>query len=164
MLPQWSRGACDDVLKSVTQGVTLIEALVAIVVLALALLGLVKMQSHSAVVSRDAMFRAEAGVLVHELIGIMWIDRANLAGYQHRPDGSACAPSGTSATNLNALNWLAEFTTAGAQRYLPGATPEAQQIIVDTTSSPPTLRVRVCWQSPQDTGQRSFVAVSRVPP
>lgn len=145
------------------RGATLIEALIAILIFSIGLLGLVKMQSVGVAVSRDAMYRAEASVLAHELIGIMWTDAGNLAAYRHNATGSDCSPSGSDATSLNAVNWLNEFTTAGSTRFLPGATADKQQIIVDTTTTPPIVRVQLCWRSPQDASDSSFVAVSQLP-
>ena len=145
------------------RGVSLVEAMIAILILSVGLLGLVRMQSYSVTTSRDAMYRSEASVLAHEIIGIAWTDAANLAAYQHRAGGAICSPSGSAATSNNVSNWLAGFTTAGNVRYLPGATADKQQIIVDTSVTPPIVRVHLCWRSPQDSSDRSFVAVSRVP-
>ena len=134
-------------------------------IFSLGLLGTLKMQSYSAEVSRDAMYRAEASVLAHEIIGIMWTDRANLLNYRHGeqdPNDPPCTVDNTAATSPNATNWLNEFTTAGGTRYLPGASTNKQQIIVDN-SVPPIVRVHICWSGPQDLTARSFVAVSQLP-
>jgi type IV pilus assembly protein PilV len=149
--------------RSGQRGATLVEALIAILIFALGLLGTLKMQSYSAEISRDAMYRAEASVLAHEMIGIIWTDRTNLAAYLHgkQNPNQTCDDDNTVATSPNALNWLAEFTTAGT-RYLPGAAANKQQIIVVNTV-PPIVRVHICWRGPQDTEDRSFVAVSQLP-
>jgi type IV pilus assembly protein PilV len=145
------------------RGVSLIEALVALMILSVGLLGQVKMQSYTVTSTRDAMYRSEASVLAHEIIGVIWSDAANRTAYQHRPGGAVCASSGSAATSTHAVNWMNEFTTLGNARYLPGATADQQQIIIDTSVTPAVVRVHLCWRSPQDASDRSFVAVSRLP-
>jgi type IV pilus assembly protein PilV len=144
------------------RGVTLIETMMSILVFSIGLLGMAKMQSQSVVVSRDAMYRAEASMRAHEIIGVIWTDRANVDSYQHRPGGTVCEPSGSASSQVNVTNWLAEFTTAGAAAQLPGATTDLQQIVVTTSGSTKIVRVHLCWQSPQDGTPRSFVAVSQL--
>jgi type IV pilus assembly protein PilV len=144
------------------RGVALIEGLIAILIFAVGLIGTLKVQADSVSRSRDALYRAEAGVLAHEIIGIMWTDRANLAAYAHRPTGTDCQPTGTNTANANASRWLGEFTTAANGRYLPGATLSNQQIIV-SADTPPKVTVRICWRAPQDTADSNFVAVSQLP-
>lgn len=146
------------------RGVALVEALVAILVFAIGLIAALKMQTDSVTRSRDALYRAEASVLAHEIIGIMWTDRANLAAYAHNPTvGTECAPTVAATTNVNALRWLGEFTTAGNGRYLPGATLAKQQIFINVAAAPPVVTVRLCWRAPQDTTDSNFVAVSQLP-
>lgn len=149
--------------RRASRGATLIEALIAVLVFTIGLLGIMKTHADGIVRSRDAMFRAEAAALAHELIGIMWTDRANLAAYQHRPSGSACAGTGAAGTSPNLLNWMNEFTTAATGRQLPGATSALQQVVVDTSVTPAIVRVHLCWQPPQATGPSQFVAVAQVP-
>jgi type IV pilus assembly protein PilV len=146
-----------------SRGVALLESLIAILVYAIGLLGRVKIQAYGVTASRDALCRAEASVIAHELIGIMWTDRANLAAYQHQPGGSVCSPTGAGSTHPAAVAWRNEFTTPGNTRHLPGATAANQQVIVDLGASPPIVRVHLCWRAPNDTADRSFVAVSQLP-
>ena len=145
------------------RGETLIESLIALALMAFGLLGMVKLQGDSVVHAREAQYRAEAQMLAHELIGTLWTDRANLAAYAHRPGGSVCTRSGANTSLDNAGNWLAEFTSAGGTRYLPGATADMQQIVVDATTTPPTVRVHLCWQPPQAAGPSNVVVVAQIP-
>jgi type IV pilus assembly protein PilV len=146
------------------QGVALIEALIAMLIFAVGLIGALKVQADSAVRSRDALYRAEASVLAHEIIGTMWTDQANLASYAHRADAGTpvCAPTGTNTGNSNATRLMGEFTTAGGTRYLPGATTDKQKILI-TGTNPVLVTVTICWRAPQDTTDHNFVAVSQIP-
>ncbi|MCI1190473.1 type IV pilus modification protein PilV [Calidifontimicrobium sp. SYSU G02091] len=67
-------------------GVALIEVLVALIILAFGILGVVGLQASMTRAQTSSTFRAEAAFLAQRLIGDMWADRANLAGY----DTSAC--------------------------------------------------------------------------
>lgn len=142
-------------------GASLLEALIALLIFSIGLLGLLGLQANALGASRDAQYRAEAAVLAHEIIGIMWTDRANLTQYAHYGTaGNVCSPAGTATTNANALRWLNQFTTAGNAKFLPGATAAAQQIFVDADR---TVRVTLCWRGPQDAGWHNYTAVARIP-
>lgn len=142
-------------------GLALIEALVAILIFSIGLLSALKLQSDSVLRSRDALYRAEAAALAHEIIGIMWTDLANLPAYAHNPVATTeCSPTANATSNPNATRWLDEFTSVGNGRYLPGATSSKQQIIID--SAPPTVTVRICWRAPQDSSDSNFVAISKI--
>jgi type IV pilus assembly protein PilV len=152
---------CHSARPRACRGASLLEALIALLIFSIGLLGLLGLQANALGASRDSQYRAEAAVLAHEIIGIMWTDRANLTQYAHNGSGgTACAPSGTATDNVNALRWLNQFTTSGNARFLPGATAAAQQIVVDTDR---TVRVTLCWRGPQDAGWHNYTAVARIP-
>jgi type IV pilus assembly protein PilV len=69
------------------QGGTLVEVLVALLLCAFGILGVVGLQASMTRAQTASTFRAEAAFLAQELIGTMWSDRPNLAGY----DTSACS-------------------------------------------------------------------------
>ncbi|WP_338763517.1 hypothetical protein [Massilia sp. METH4] len=105
------------------QGIALLEALVAVVILALGLLGTIGLQARSYSALADSTMRAEATLAADRLVGIMNNDTANLAAYQVALDATppaALAP------------WAAETSAA-----IPGArigvavVPEAQRTRVD---------------------------------
>lgn len=143
------------------RGAGLLEALIALLIFSIGLLGLLGLQASALGASRDAQYRAEAAVLAQEIIGIMWTDRANLMQYAHfGTAGNVCAPAGAATTNANALRWLSQFTTAGSAKLLPGATAAAQQIRVDANR---TVRVTLCWRGPQDAGWHNYTTVAQIP-
>jgi len=81
------------------QGMALIEALVAAVLLAIGLIGVIGLQARSQGALSDAGLRAEAVIAANRLQGTMSVDQANLAGY-------ALAADGTPGTRLQP--WLQE--------------------------------------------------------
>jgi len=63
------------------RGIALVEALVAVVLLAVGLLGAIGMQARSYSALADTGMRAEATMAADKLIGVMAFDQANLASY-----------------------------------------------------------------------------------
>jgi len=110
-------------MKRPQQGIALLEALVAAVILALGLLGTIGLQARSYSALADSAMRAEATLAADRLVGIMNNDVANLAAYQVALD--AAAPAALAA-------WAAE--TSGAipgARYRVVVVPEAQRTRVE---------------------------------
>jgi type IV pilus assembly protein PilV len=85
------------------QGVAMLEAMIAIVILAIGLLGSVGLQARSYSALSDASARAEATIAAEKLLGIMSNDAANVNSYvlsEGGTGGTAVAP------------WLAETKQA----------------------------------------------------
>lgn len=156
-------------------GVLLIEALIGMLIFSVGILALVGLQAVALKATDDARYRADASYLANALIGQMWAD-ANATGaaatpsFAHRPNGNACASTGTASTNVKVgdatQGWLQQVATT-----LPMATPERQQIQVLTQVSPPPLAqtyylvtVALCWVSPQDKLPHNHIAVAYVHP
>jgi type IV pilus assembly protein PilV len=62
-------------------GVMLIEALIGILIFSIGILALIGMQATAIKNTTDARYRSEAAFLANQLVGKMWVDRANLALY-----------------------------------------------------------------------------------
>jgi type IV pilus assembly protein PilV len=63
------------------QGIALVEALLAVVLLAIGLLGTVGLQARSYSALSEAGMRAEATIAAEKLLGVMATDQDNLAAY-----------------------------------------------------------------------------------
>ncbi|SFU63356.1 type IV pilus assembly protein PilV [Pseudoduganella namucuonensis] len=85
------------------RGVALLEAIIAIVILGIGLMGTVGMQARAYSALSDAGARAEATIAGERLLGMMSNDTANLASY-------AVAENGTPTAQLSP--WLAETRVA----------------------------------------------------
>lgn len=70
------------------RGIALLEAMLAIVILGIGLLGTVGMQARAYSALSDAGMRAEATLATEKLIGVMSADVANLAQYNLAENGS----------------------------------------------------------------------------
>jgi type IV pilus assembly protein PilV len=140
------------------RGFSLVEVLVAVVVFALGVLGLVRLQATAVKMSTDARQRAEATFLVDQLLARMLIaDRTKAAEFNHRPVvGSTCAPSGASSDNALVKDWLAQV-----QATFPRASASAQQVIVSGANAD-IVTVRLCWKNGEADATHSMEVVNRV--
>lgn len=89
------------------RGIALLEALVAIALLAIGLLGAIGLQARSYSALADTGMRAEATIAADKLLGVMAADQANLAAY-------ALANGGTVGVRLKP--WYDE-----TRAHIPGA-------------------------------------------
>lgn len=142
-------------------GSALLEALIAVLIFSMGILALMGLLAASIKSSGDAKYRADAAYLANQIIGQMWVDRANIPlSYAHQPGGTTvCAPIGAASANTNVTTWL---TQVGS--LLPGATAASQQIFVGpiTPSNAYPVRVTVCWQAPRDLAPHNFVATAQI--
>ena len=157
-----------------------IEALVAILIFSLGILGLVAMGSTAIGAQSDARFRTDAAALADEIANQMAVKaardtnpvaagqpdlilQASLLTFQHLPTGvpgpGGCAFSGTPSTNLVAQQWVTDVLTG--PRRLPGATAATQQIVV-TAANFNRVDITVCWQTPNDQAMRRHTLVTYI--
>ena len=75
------------------RGVMLIEALIAILIFSIGILGIVGLQASAVQQSTDAKNRAEAAYLADQLMGAMWTDNRTVANLQakYQSCGSSCS-------------------------------------------------------------------------
>jgi type IV pilus assembly protein PilV len=164
-------------------GFFLIEAMVAILIFALGILGLVAMGGTAVSSQSDAQYRTEASSLADAIAGqiAVSVDRtseatkaATLATFAHQPnpapptDGSvpACAFNGTALDAATAptvfplLDRAANGTppTPG----LPGATAANQQIFIDAAGTYNRVVITLCWRTASDGAWRRHTLVTYV--
>ncbi len=143
------------------QGIMLIEALIGILIFSIGILAMIGLQAVSIKSQADAKYRSEASYLANQIISNMWVDRANLATYQHRATGggAGCTPTGADSPQAgtagsNMAIWLAAVTA-----NLPGAASDNQQIIVGAGNQ---VTVTVCWKGPQETSWHNYLVTTFV--
>lgn len=77
-------------------GVVLIEAMIAILIFSVGVLGIVGMQANMIKNTADSKFRADASYIAQQRIGQMWTDPGNLVTYlEVDTDISNLLPNGT---------------------------------------------------------------------
>ncbi|HEV7453742.1 MAG TPA: hypothetical protein VGO07_00615 [Candidatus Saccharimonadales bacterium] len=83
------------------RGVVLLEALIAILIFSIGILGAVGLQAAMIKSTSDAKYRAEAGYIVQQRLGAMWVDQGNLANYAETDTvlaGTSSLPNGKRTT------------------------------------------------------------------
>jgi type IV pilus assembly protein PilV len=91
--------------QSKQQGVVLLEALIAVLIFSLGILGLVGLQANMLKNAGDSKFRSDASFVAQQRIGEMWADPANLANYvETNTDISNMLPNGKRTVTSIATN------------------------------------------------------------
>jgi type IV pilus assembly protein PilV len=90
-------------MRSAQSGVMLLEALIGILIFSLGVLALIGMQAIAVRTATDSRERAEASNFASQLVGEMWVNRANIANYNY-------VGSGSWPSEMN--NWMAELESA----------------------------------------------------
>jgi|SRR5882672_4539235 len=126
------------------QGVMLLEALIAILIFSIGILSMVAMQGLAITYTSDAKYRSDASFLADEIIGQIWVDRANIANY--------VLPGGT-APEL--AIWMAKLNSA-----LPQSDVNLPTIAIDVPSG--TVDVTIQWQQPGSASVRNYRSIAIV--
>lgn len=125
-------------------GVMLIEALIGLLIFSIGILAMIGLQATAMRATIDAKYRSEASFLANEIIGVMWVDRANLASY-----ATASCP-GTTTCNA----WKTRVETV-----LPQATgANAPTIAV----SGQQVTVTLYWQRPGESTVSRHEVVAQI--
>jgi type IV pilus assembly protein PilV len=120
------------VARSKQGGAVLLEALVAILIFSIGILAVVGLQAMAVESVSEAKYRTDASFLANQIIGEMWVNRANLASYAYA--------GGTPPAVLK--NWVAQVDAT-----LPGAVVNAPTIAVGAGN---VVTVTVSWQRPAE--------------
>ena len=166
-------------MKRAQSGVFLIEAMVALLIFALGVLGMVALGGIAVASQSDARARTDAGALADEIAGtialqvarplnpgtlLRTVDPASLATFEHRPTSAGyCSFSGPDSAVASVTNWAAKaYTTGLGLPGLPGADNTRQQIVVNTATGFNRVEITICWQAPSDTALRRHTLVTYV--
>jgi type IV pilus assembly protein PilV len=99
--------------RTLAKGATLIEILVALLILSLGLLGMAGLQARAVKGNHSAMQRTQAVMMSYYILDTMRVDRANAkAGNYNR--GKSCSATSFSGTNLpdrNLKHWIESLQT-----------------------------------------------------
>ncbi|CAN5804434.1 hypothetical protein BH11PSE13_BH11PSE13_15810 [soil metagenome] len=157
----------------------LIEALVAILLFAVGILGMVGMSALATAAQSDAQYRTLAASLASRIAQEAWVGvdrytgadvlaraaslKTSLLTFQHNPNGADCAFTGNPGTNPAVVAWATDATTVGSEWRLPGATASMQQVVIDTDPAGYNrMTVTVCWKLPSNPAPRQHVLVTYV--
>ena len=129
--------------RSAARGVMLIEALVALLIFAFGVLGLVGLQAAMTKAQGTAKFRADAAFLAQQVLGTMWSDAPNIANYAVGGGAVAC----DAYARCNA--WKGKVANT-----LPGGVPSI-------TIAGSNVTVAISWTQPNE-GTHTFTTRSTI--
>ncbi|MFK2876824.1 hypothetical protein [Rhodanobacter hydrolyticus] len=148
---------------SFQRGFVLLDAMIAVAIFSIGILGLVALQSSAIKLAGDAKYRTDAAMLADQVIAEMWTNNAaNRAAFIAQYSGG----SGTNGAGYTAWANTLQCTTANAPtRCLPGVTANPPVITitpVSTDTNDSLVTVTVKWQAPNDTGPHSYVSITQI--
>ncbi len=130
------------------KGATLLEVLVALLLFAFGILGLLGMQAVASQMTGEAKYRAEAAMYADQLISQMWADNvANLATDYDSGNGGA-----------KYVAWRNLIQAAGTG--LPGATGANAPTV--TVGADNVVTIRISWQAPTEVAAHHHVTVAQI--
>jgi len=130
------------------RGIVLIDAMVAIIIFSIGVLGMVALQATAIKLSSDAKYRSDAAMATEQIIAQMWAsDPAALAANFKSPDGATYK------------TWKDTVTRVTAQSGLPGASGKPPTIAVTADN---IVTVTVYWQAPGDSTYHNYVSTTHV--
>ena len=151
----------------------LLEALIAILVFSLGILGMVAINARAVEAATDSQARADAAKFTSEIASriALAVDRTSetsiatsLAVFQHQTTGLAdgCSFSGSASIAPVVTDWASAVIATG-RTGLPGATANGLQILVDSTAGAfNRVTITICWQQPGLATKRRHQLISYV--
>ena len=121
------------------EGVMLIEALVAILIFTIGVIAVMGMQAVSIEQVSQAKYRTDASYLANQIVGMMWLDQANLSSYA-----------------------TVGYTGRATWDTLVGKTLPAGAATIAVNGSMVTVTMN--WQTPNESTTRKFVSVANINP
>jgi type IV pilus assembly protein PilV len=128
------------------KGIMLLEALVGILIFTIGILAMLGMQAVGIRNTIDSKYRSEAAYLANEIVGQMWVDRANIASYDDSGSGNARR----TAWNDRVASLLPQDPAN------PSST--APQIAISGRQATVTVR----WKRPGETTVSNYIMVAQI--
>lgn len=121
------------IMKKINQknGFYILEALVAILIFAIGILGVMQIQKFSVQAISDSQYRINALYLSDSLIGNMWVDQNNISQY-------------VNGSGANYQAWLQELDSV-----LPNANQYPPNITLTNINNSQQINITIYWKDPQ---------------
>ncbi|MFC4761792.1 type IV pilus modification PilV family protein [Dyella koreensis] len=131
-----------------SQGVVLLDALIAIVIFSIGIVGMVALQSAATKLSRDAKYRSDAAMAVDQVVAQMWVSNpGTLSANFKSPEGAQYK------------TWAATLTSLSATQGLPGVREKAPVIEVSADN---IVTVTLYWRAPGDDAYHRYVSTTHI--
>ena len=129
------------------RGSFLLEALISVLIVALAILGVVGLMARSIQNVDESKNRGEAAALGTNFVGNMWVDNRTLAALQAKYKSPGAG--------------YTELQTLMTQR-LPNATAPVVTIVAGATANSSDVTVTMQWRPPGDTALHTYQVFATV--
>jgi len=144
------------------RGFVLLDALVAIVIFSIGILGMVALQASAVTMTSSANYRINAAMLTDQVIAQMWGDTSSSLQTDFVGKG------GTGGSQYTAwFNTLDCSSTTASTSCLPGVKANPPTIAITQTNPakrPNDYKVTVTinWQAPGDSSVHSYVSITQI--
>src|SRR5262245_9512371 len=147
-------------LKHSQYGFGLVEALVALVVVSVGMIGIAVLYGQGLSASRTALYRTQAVILASDMADRIRLNRRAGVAYQNGAAGTNrnCGPGGVTCTPVQ----MAEHDLWVWNTVIDQQLPTADGTVAYTAASPPTYTIQVTWQE-VGLGAISYQLAIRVP-
>jgi len=136
------------------RGIVLLDALVAIVIFSIGILGMVTLQAAAIKLAGDAKYRTDAAMLADQVIAQMWTSDPTVLSTNY------AGASGTGGTGYT--TWAATLdckSATASTSCLPAAAAYPPSIVVGADN---LVTVTVKWKAPNDTGPHNYVSITQI--
>jgi len=140
-------------MKNKQRGSFVLEALIAILLFAIGILGIVGLQAASITNSASSKYRIDASLLANQVIAQMWVaDKTNAT-----LAANFCGPAASGVCAASGNDYLA-WASSVAQ-VLPGASSVPPSITIDASN---VATVTVRWQTAKDNAPHNYSTVVNI--
>jgi len=149
-----------------SSGFVLLDAVIAILVFSIGVLGMVALQGSAVKLASDSRNRSNAAMLADQVIAQMWgDDLSQTSAFTTKYTGSG----GSGGAGYNAWEATLDCTsTTKSTSCLPGVAANPPTITVTQTSSPSgssalvfLVTVTVNWKAPNDSSPHNYVSITQ---
>lgn len=141
--------------NKLVRGVSLIEILVAIVILSIGLLGLARLQGNALKANHSAYMRAQASMMAHEMLDIIRVDRNSAAGGSYSGNFTIPPETNNQLANNELSRWVFYVTSR-----LPDSSAD-----IEVTGAPGAeiVTISISWDDSRgEEPQENFVLRTRL--
>jgi type IV pilus assembly protein PilV len=146
-----------------SRGFVLLDALVAIVIFSIGIVGMVALQGSAMQLTGAANYRLDAALLADQVIAQMWA--SDLTTLQTNFTGSKKSGGAGYLAWMNNIDCTSSTAVTGCLPGVP-SNPPIIQVVPETISSSSNVEYQVTitvnWQAPGDSNAHSYVSVTDI--
>lgn len=149
--------------RATPSGFVLLDALVAVLIFSIGIIGLVSLQGSAIQLTSSANYRLNAALATDQVIAQMWA--SDLTTLQTTFNGSKKSGGSGYLAWMNNIDCTSSSAVTGCLPGVPGNPPiiqVVQQTITGSKNTEYQVTVTVNWQAPGDSSAHSYVSVTDI--